>query len=87
MAVSAASRPGLQRPARAFAVTSVDNAIAIFVGAQQDHPLACFIKTLKQEASAGRAAPCRDQVRPHSSLGYKPPAPEAAPEPLSATAS
>ena len=28
-----------------------------------------------------------NQVRPHSSLGYKPPAPEAAPEPLSATAS
>ena len=28
-----------------------------------------------------------NQVRPHSSLGYKPPAPEAAPEPLSETAS
>ena len=62
MAVSAASRPGLQRPALAFSVTSIDHTVAIFVGVQLDHALACFVKTLKQEAIAARGSPCIDHV-------------------------
>ena len=46
MAVSAASRPGLQRPAHAFAVIGTDHTIAIFVGAEVDRGLACFVITL-----------------------------------------
>ena len=59
-----ASRPGLKTPAIAFAVTSIDHTVAIFVGVQLDHTLACFVRTLKHESIAAVRGPCSDQSLP-----------------------
>jgi transposase InsO family protein len=60
-----------------------------FNGKLRDELLDGEIFTTPQEAKVLTEVWRREynQVRPHSSLGYKPPAPEAVPGPLSAAAS
>ena len=54
-AVGGASRPGLKRPAYAFAVVGTDQAVAVFVSLHIGDSFVCFVHDINHAAVIGRS--------------------------------